>query len=140
MIALVDHDAASIASLGSNSLTMALLSCNASTIASLNHNASKIASLGINASMMAPVGRHASPWLQERWQEVVLLGMVSKVHLPCCWYQVLLGLRYKKQPDSSQRQGVHLGGVLVEILQWWGVGLWFQVRELEDSHGQMLPS
>ena len=42
--------------------------------------------------------------------------------------------------DSWQRQGVHLGGVLVEILQWWWVGWWFQVREVEDLHGQVLPS
>ena len=55
-------------------------------------------------------------------------------------FQVLLGLQYQKQPDSRQRQGVHLGGVLVEILQWWWVGWWFQVREVEDLHGQVLPS
>ncbi len=66
--------------------------------------------------------------------------MVWKVHLPCCCHLVLLGLQYQKQPDSRQRQGVHLGGVLVEILQWWWVGWWFQVREVEDLHGQVLPS
>ena len=66
--------------------------------------------------------------------------MVWKVHLPCCCHLVLLGLQYQKQPDSRQRQGVHLGGVLVEILQWWWVGWWFQVREVEDSHCQVLPS
>ena len=28
----------------------------------------------------------------------------------------------------------------MEILQWWWVGWWFQVREVEDLHGQVLPS
>ena len=50
------------------------------------------------------------------------------------WFEVQEAARFFAEAGS------HLGGVLVEILQWWGVGLWFQVRELEDSHGQMLPS